>query len=450
MEKGIIRSLREYLDLLKRENLLISIRDKVKKEALPEIIQRLSRTGKALLFESLDGYDCRVVANLVPSQKVFNLLFPGENDPYSAFVERSSGILKKTFVQERGDYISINVTENDDVLTTIPILKHYESDSAPYITTAIVSSYDPETKVVGRGIHRMEYRGKNRFGISLVNPPLADIKEKYKLENKKMPVSVSIGVDPLTFMAMALKIPNNVDKIEVAGSLRGESIAVIRSFDSDIDVPYGTEFILEGVIHLEEEEKDGPLGEISGYYMTIERTPTVHINRISYRKDPIYHALLPTSLEADMYLTFVSKAHMEGNVKRLFPFVHEIVFLERTFGSSIVITTSPTERKRINNLLHFVLSFPMIKKAVIVDSDVDPYDLQEIEWAIVTRCFAKDDLILLFSMQGQPIDPEAKIMGGVTKIGINATTYGKEMEGRAVVKKGEKELVESIVKKYGS
>ncbi|MCX7857479.1 MAG: UbiD family decarboxylase [Deltaproteobacteria bacterium] len=446
----MIESLRDYIELLVKKDLLISIPDHVRREDLPEIIEKLLIKNKTLFFQHVEGYNVRVISNLVPSQKVFSYLFEGEKDPYFAFVQRAGKLIKKTLIKKEKGYSSINVKENDDLLNFLPILKHYKKDSAPYITTALVSSMDPETKVVGRGIHRMEYRGKNRFGISLINPPLADILKKYRNLKKNMPISISLGVDPLLFLSMALKVQNDVDKIEVAGAIKGRSVKVMRSFDSPIDVPAGTEFLLEGEVHIEEKRKDGPLGEISGYYMTIEETPTVHIRKISFRKNPIYHALLPTSPEADMYLTFVSRAHVERDVKKLFPFVEEVIFLERTFGSSVIITTTPTERFKINNLLHFVLSFPMIKKAIVVDTDIDANDLKDLEWAIVTRCFAKDDLILLRSMQGQPIDPEAMDGQGVTKIGINATTYGKNLEERAQIAPGDKNRVMKVIKKYAA
>lgn len=438
-------SLRDYVELARNHDLLLVVKDEVERDDLPEIIEILSRKAKVLLFERVSGYNLKVVANLVPSLRVFSLLF-GQEDPYEKFSKLSQGRLKKVLVDREEEFISMSLTEDSDLTNFLPILKHYEDDSAPYITSSVVSSIDPETGFIGRGIHRMEFRGGSRLGVSLLNPPLSDIFEKYRNANMEMPISVSIGLDPITFLAMALRVPYGVDKLEVAGALKGEEIEVIKSFDSEIDVPKDAEFLLEGKLDPNDLRKDGPLGEISGYYLTLGGTPTVRITRISHRKDPIYHALLPTSLEANMYLTFVSKAHIEGHIRELFPFVIDVHFVEGTFGSSVVVSTKPVERPKINNLIHFVLSFPMIKKVVVVEEDVDPKNLRDVEWALITRCFAEDDLIVLPHMQGQPIDPESKMQKGVAKIGINATSYGKEMERRARVKKGEKSRIEKVLK----
>jgi 2,5-furandicarboxylate decarboxylase 1 len=443
----MVKSLRDYLTLMEKQGEVLVIKERIEREDLPEVIERLSKIEKVLLFEKVGDYRCRVVANLVPSHKVFSLLF-GVDDPYTFFIEGIERQEKKVLKRERAGYTTIKM-DGEDLMDILPILKHYEGDSAPYITSGIVSAVDPETGVVGRGIHRMEYRGKDRLGVSLLNPPLTEIMEKYAQSNKLMPVSVVVGVDPLIFLSMALKVPAGVDKIEVAGGLKREGIEVIPSLDSSIAIPDGSEFILEGLVDYKDMQKDGPLGEVSGYYLSLEKTPTITIKTISYRDAPIYHALLPTAIEADTYLTFVSRAHMEEKTKRLFPFVTEITFIKETFGSSLVVNIRPIERQRINNLIAFLLSFPMLKKVVIVDEDVDPDDLYEIDWAIVTRCNATEDVLIIPNLQGQPIDPQAKGGKGVAKIGINATTQGKAIEKRARVIKGNKENVERIINAYG-
>lgn len=444
----MVRSLRQHIDLLKKEGLLTEIKEAVTKEDIPEILEALSGKGKAILFENVENYNVRVIANLVPSQKVFTLIFGGEEDPFSTFYKRSQGLIRRKSVERECTYHSFSLSEKDDLLNFLPILKHYEHDSAPYITTGIVSAIDPETNVIGRGIHRMEYRGKNKLGVCLLNPPLSLILEKYRSLNQKMAVSIAVGVDPLIFLAMALKVPEDVDKLDVAGALRGEPIETMMSFSYPIDVPLDTEIVIEGRVDPNEERKDGPLGEISGYYVSVDKTPTLYVEKISFKADPIYHVLLPRSREADMYLTIVSGAHLEAYLTKLFGFVEEIVFVEGTFGSSVIIRTSPTERSKINNLLHFVLSFPMIKKAVVVESDVNPYDLKDVEWAIITRCFADEDILLLKSMVAQPIDPQMKLKGSVTKIGINATTYGKNLERKVRVEERKSDRVLMILQKY--
>jgi 2,5-furandicarboxylate decarboxylase 1 len=443
----MIKSLREYLEVMRAKDRVLEVEDPVLREDIPELIDRLSARNKVLFFENIEGYDFRMVANLVPSQDVFGILFGDERNPRSAFLERTSKRHSKIAVS-RAPLVSIDL-DGKDLLEILPILKHYKDDSAPYITTSVLSSIDPDSGLVGRGIHRMEYRGGNLMGASLINPPLGEIYQKYRVRHERMPITVAIGVDPLMFLSMALKVPLETDKLEVSGGLRGAGIEVVPSFDSPIQVPAESEIILEGYVDPDMGRQDGPLGEISGYYLTIKETPTVVVQRLSYRKDPIYHALLPTCPEADMYLTFVSSAHLEDSVKKLYPFISKITFIQRTFGASVVVNVKSVDGPKVKSLLMSLLSFPMIKKAIVVDEDVNPEDLKDVEWAFVTRCFASEDIIIAKGLQGQPIDPQAKDGRGVTKVGIDATIQGKLMEPRALVAKGDSGRIDKILNSIG-
>jgi 2,5-furandicarboxylate decarboxylase 1 len=438
-------SLRDYIAFVKERDLLLEVQDQVTREDVPELIERLSSTKKVLLFKNVKGYRCSLVANLVPSHEVFRLLFDKDN-PYQFFLEGVKKTAKKVRAERTLETVSV---KGKDLLDLLPILKHYEKDSAPFITTSVVSARDPDSGVVGRGIHRMEYRGKNRVGVALINPPLVDIYRKHKTKGERMPVTVTVGVDPILFLSMALKGQPGTDKLEVAGGLNGKGIKVVQSFDSPIDVPAGAEMYLEGYIDPDDVRRDGPLGEISGYYMTNKESPTMVVNRLSYRTSPMYHALLPTSLEGDTYLTFVSRAHMEEVVKKLFPFIVDITFVQKTFGSSVIVSIRPADRSRIRNLILSMLAFPMIKKVVVVDEDVDPRDLRDVEWALVTRCLADKDIVILSGLQGQPIDPQAEHGLGVAKIGVDATTQGKTFEEKALIAAGNRKNVERILKSVG-
>jgi 2,5-furandicarboxylate decarboxylase 1 len=278
---------------------------------------------------------------------------------------------------------------------------------------------------------------------------LAEIYRKHKAKGERMPVTVTVGVDPVLFLAMALKAQPGTDKLDAAGGLKGKGIKVVPSFDTPIDVPAGAEIYLEGYIDTADVRRDGPLGEISGYYMVNKESPTMVVNRLSYRASPIYHALLPTSLEGDTYLTFVSQALIEETVKKQFPFIAAIAFVQKSFGSSVVVTVKPVDRSRIRNLILSMLASPMIKKVVVVDEDVNGSDLREVEWAVATRCLADKDIVIVPGLQGQAIDPQAEHGLGVAKMGIDATTQGKTFEEKAHVAAGNRKNIERILKSLG-
>ncbi len=440
----MVTSLKEYLDLVNSKNWALTIKERVYREDIPALIEKLSWEGKILIFENVKGYECKLVANLVPSHDVFKVLFDTEN-PYEYFIKGIQRKEKQVRVSEKKlKHIEVS---GKDLLDFIPILKHYEKDSAPFITTGIISSSDPDSGIVGRGIHRMEYRGKNLLGVTLLNPPLTTIHEKYLSRGQKMPVAITIGVDPALFISMALKAPSGTDKLEMAGGLKKRGIEVMPAPQSGIEVPAAGELLLEGYVDESLCKKDGPLGEISGYYLSLEKTPTIIVQHMYYREGLIYHALLPTSAESDRYLTFVSRAHLEESAKRLFPFILNITFVPKTFGSSLVVNVQTSEKFKIKNLILFLLSFPMIKKVVIVDDDVNADDPYDVEWAVITRCKADEDFIIINKLQGQPIDPTVEDVYGVTKVGINATIQGKAIQERAKVIGGNKKRIKAVMSK---
>ncbi|OPY65805.1 MAG: Phenolic acid decarboxylase subunit C [Syntrophorhabdaceae bacterium PtaU1.Bin034] len=441
-----MEGVREYVGFMNARGLVLEIEDTVPRADIPALIDLLSDRERVLLFRRVEGYKCSVVANLVPSHDALSVAL-GSGDSYKTFLDGIKKRQKKIPV-EREDLETVDMTERD-LLSVLPILKHYEGDSAPFITTGVVSSKDPDTGIAGRGVHRMEYRGANRLGVTLLNPPLSDIFARYKAKGQPMPLTVTLGVDPVMFLSMALKAGPDTDKLEIAGGLKGKGIKVMASLDSSIDVPAGAEFYLEGYVDPDDRRRDGPLGEISGYYMTIEETPTMVVKKLSHRVSPLYHALLPTSREGDAYLTFVSRAHVEDNVKKLFPFIQDLSFVRGTFGSSVVVSVGPAESTKIRSLVLSMMAFPMIKKVTVVDVDVDPHDLRDVEWAVVTRCMADRDVIIIPALQGQPIDPSASEGHGVTKMGIDATTQGKNIEPRARIAAGNRTGIERIVRHIG-
>ena len=165
----LINSLRDYIQVMQKNDRVLEIKDPVSREDIPELIDKLSADRKVLLFDNVEGYSFRLVANLVPSQDVFEILFPNTSNPREAFLEGTKRRENKVPVT-RASLNTVDVREKD-LLDVLPILKHYEGDSAPFITTSIISSPDPDSDFIGRGIHRMEYRGKNLLGVSLLTRP---------------------------------------------------------------------------------------------------------------------------------------------------------------------------------------------------------------------------------------------------------------------------------------
>jgi len=419
--------LREFIKHLRENGELLTLSTPLSPRF--EISTLLSELGKkeapALLFQKVKGHQLRVIGNLLGTKKRLSMALRVNPDHLLGdFGEKIGQRISPKLVSESDSKESI--TKKIDLLKHLPVLTHYSRDSGPYITSGITSAIDPESGVIGRGLHRMEVRAKDQLGISLLNPPLADIYAKYKKENRRMEVATVIGVDPLILISFILKAPTGTDKLSVAGGLRGQPVLVSKAKTVDIDIPAQAEVVIEGYIDPSGKEEDGTLGEGSGYYMAFSKSPTIHVIALTLQKGALYQAIVPWSLEVDNLLYLVHGLDFVPKMQKEIPSLKRIHFIPGTFGSHVVMSIDTGQKGEIRRALALALSFPHVKKAVIVDDDVSPEDDQEVEWALATRFQADRGLIVIPDLRGQPIDPSSKEGFLTAKMGMDATRPKKE------------------------
>lgn len=424
-----LRGLKDFVRVLEDQGELLRVAAPLDpRYEIAHVISEIGkRDGPALLFEQVKGHSIAVAGNLFGSRRRLALALGIQEE-----VLRRGAIPN---LEKRIPPVSLKEPSQRQVLTAekgfdlrkhLPVLTHYLKDSGPYVTAGLTSARDPVNGAFGRGLHRMEVRGKGELGISLLNPPLSEIYALCKRENRKMEVATAIGVDPALLIAAILKIPRGTDKLAAAGGLIGEPVATQKAETVDIEIPAYADIIIEGTIDPEGDEMDGTLGEASGYYMTFSKSPTVHVTAVTCREAPCYQAIMPWSLEVDNLLTLVHGNDFIPKMRREVPSLLDIRFVPGTFGSHAVMSIANDQKGEIRRALTLALSFSNIKKAVIVDEDIDPGDPLEVEWALCTRFQADRDLILIPSLRGQPIDPSSGRGFATAKIGIDATRPERE------------------------
>jgi 2,5-furandicarboxylate decarboxylase 1 len=408
------------------------------------------RKGPALLFQNVKGYKFPVIGNALGTKRRLSMALGIEQgDLIQSALHKSEKRLPPILIRDQTPKTTITKKEKIDLPGLLPILTHYSKDSGPYITSGITSARDPRNGALGRGLHRMEVRGKNQLGISLLNPPLSEIYAQYKKENKKMEVATVIGVDPAILIAAVFKIPRGTDKLSVAGGLRGEPVALVKAETVDLDIPAYAEIAIEGFIDPKGKEADGMLGESSGYYMTFPKSPTIHVTGITYRKEACFQAIVPWGLEVDTLLSFIHGMDFIPKMKREVPSIQKIHMIPRTFGSYAVMSVDTDNKGEIRRALTLALSFPNIKKAVVVDQDVEVEDDHDVEWAIATRFQGDRDLIIISNLRGQPIDPSSGEGFLTTKVGIDATRPKKDGFDKVDVPEEVKDRLASLIRNLG-
>jgi len=426
------RTLRDFIKVLRKEGELLSLSKPFdpKYEISTVISELAKRRAPAVLFRKAKGFEISVIGNLFGTVRRLALgLGLEEHRLLEDVIPKLENRIPPVLISENPSEVVHVPKGKIDLLNVLPALTHYSKDSGPYITSGISSARDPNTGVTGRGLHRMEVRSKNTLGISLLNPPLADIYALHRKEGKKMEIATVIGVPPAVFIASIFKVPAGVDKLSVAGGLKGDPVETTRTETVDLDIPAYGEIVIEGYIDPRDKEEDGTLGESSGYYMAFGKSPTIHVTGLRYRKGALYHAVVPWAREVDSLLYLVHGLDFIPKMRKEIPSLRQIHLVPMTFGSHVVMSMDTDHKGEIRRALTLALSFTSVKKAVVVDVDVDPQDDQEVEWALATRFQADRDLIVIPELRGQPIDPSSRWTGEgflTTKMGLDATRPKKE------------------------
>ncbi len=416
--------LRDFIEELNRRGDLISVPHPL--DTRYEISAVLSEMGKkeapAILFERVRGHQLPVVGNLLGTRKRLALALGIDPEKlFEEFPKRMEKRLPPVLTRDASPKEVVKKGRGLDLIKFLPILTHYARDSGPYITSGFSSARDPETGVIGRGLHRMELRGKDRLGISLLNPPLSEIYGKYKRKQRRMEIATVIGMDPLIFIASILKAPTGMDKLSIAGGIRGKAVPMVKAENVDLEIPAFAEVLIEGYIDPKGKEEDGVLGESSGYYMGFSKSPTIQVTAVTFRKSAIYHAIVPWSLEVDNLLYLVHGLDFVPKMKREIPSIREIRLIPGTFGAHAVISLDTENKGEIRRALSLALSFTNIKKVIAVNTDINIQDDRELEWAMATRFQADKDLIVMANLRGQPIDPSSGDGFLTAKMGLDAT-----------------------------
>ncbi len=441
-----------FLDRLKETQDLLCVTTPV--DARFEISAILSRCGRekgpAILFEKVKGHTLPVVGNLLGTRDRLSLALGLDSAHFPEnIVPKLERHIDPVPTTRRVSEEIIFTKEDIDLKKLLPILTYYAKDSGPYITSGITSANDPTQGTTARGLHRMEVRGKKELGISLLSPPLSETYARFKKEKKKLEIATVIGVDPAVLVSAILKVPPGIDKLAVAGGLKGEAVPLVHAETVDVDAPADAEVTIEGFINPRGREEDGVMGESSGYYMTLPSSPTVHVTAVRVRKGACYHAILPWGQEVDHLLFMIHGMEFIPKMKREVPSLRQIHFVPGTFATHVVMSLDTEDKGEVRRALTLALSFSYIKKVVAVDTDIDPSDPQEVEWAQASRFQAHQDLILLQGLRGYSIDPSCGESFSSSKIGMDATRPRKAGFEKADVPEKVRARVDPILKNLG-
>lgn len=388
------------------------------------LLHKAQADGRIVLFEDVTGYPgTKVAGNLLASRaRTARALGTTEEKLNETYLNCKKHAISP--VQYEGDAPVQEVIHRDptDLLSLLPVLTHHEKDVAPFITCGLVMAKDPETGRRAMGIHRMMIQGGNRCGIFLANPPLSLFHKKMEEQGKPLEVAVALGVDPATLVAAVVKVGSTgPDKLEVAGGLRKSPLELTPAVTVDLDVLARAEIIIEGRVLPEVREQEGPFGENTGYYFS-NVSPVVEVTAVTHRKNFIYPALCPWTVDVDNLLSLASGTELLGQLQQQMHGVVDLELITGTCGFTAVISVKGMRPGDVRRLMQLVLSMDLrLKIVTVVDEGVNIRNPREVSWAMATRYQPNKDTLVLDHLTGYVIDPSAVDSGIGSKIGFDAT-----------------------------
>jgi len=452
----IYRDLRDFIAQLETMGELKRIAVEVDpKFEMTEIADRVLRAGgPALLFEKPRGGTMPVLANLFGTVKRVALGM-GEDDParlrevgqllaYLKEPEPPKGlrdawdkwpVLKQVLNMAPKEVKSAPcqeiVWEGADVdLARLPIQHCWPGDVAPLVTWGLTVTRGPHKKRQNLGIYRQQLIAPNKLIMRWLahRGGALDFREHQQAHpGEPFPVAVALGADPATILGAVTPVPDSLSEYQFAGLLRGAKTEVVQCLGSELQVPPSAEIVLEGVIHPGETALEGPYGDHTGYYNEQETFPVFTVERITMRRDPIYHSTYtgkppdePAILGVALNEVFVPL------LQKQFPEIVDFYLPPEGCSYRMAVVSMkkayPGHAKRVMfGVWSFLRQFMYTKFILVTDDDVDVRDWKEVMWALTTRVDPARDTLLVENTPIDYLDFASPVSGLGSKMGIDAT-----------------------------
>jgi 4-hydroxy-3-polyprenylbenzoate decarboxylase len=323
------------------------------------------------------------------------------------------------------------VWEGIDVdLSRLPIQTCWPGDAAPLITWGLVVTRGPHKARQNLGIYRQQVIARNKVIMRWLaqRGGALDFRDHGLAHPRTpFPVAVALGADPATLLGAVTPVPDSLGEYQFAGLLRGAKTEIVKCMSHDLQVPASAEIVLEGFIHPGETAVEGPFGDHTGYYNETERFPVFTIDRITMRRDPIYHSTYTGKPpdEPAMLGVALNELFVPLLVKQ-FPEIVDFYLPPEGCSYRIACVSIRKQyaghaRRVMFGIWSFLRQFTYTKFIIVTDDDVNVRDWKEVIWALTTRVDPRRDTLIADSTPIDSLDFASPVAGLGSKMGIDAT-----------------------------
>jgi len=449
--------LRDFIDQLEQRKLLTRVDYPVSPHLEMTVVcdKTLRAGGPALLFTQPKNSSMPVLANLFGTVERVAMGMGEENlaalrevgkllaalkepEPPKGFKDAFSKLpLLKHALTMAPKYVS-NAACQDEVweheavdLSRLPIQTCWPDDAAPLITWGMVTTKGPDQSRENMGIYRQQVLGRNKLimrWLSHRGGALDFQAWKQRYPGERFPIAVTLGADPATILAAVTPVPDSLSEYAFAGLLRGQRTQLTRCIGNDLHVPASAEIILEGYLDPDEEAPEGPFGDHTGYYNEVQSFPVFTVERITQRKNPIYHSTYtgrppdePAILGLALNEVFIPL------LQKQFPEIVDFYLPPEGCSYRLAVVTIkkqyPGHAKRVMMAVwSFLRQFMYTKFVIVCDDDIDARNWQDVIWAMTTRMDPLRDTVMIDNTPIDYLDFASPVSGLGSKMGMDATS----------------------------
>ncbi|MDO5823508.1 UbiD family decarboxylase [Methanobrevibacter sp.] len=405
------------------EKNIIEINDELSSEF--EVAKVLRKYPKdTVIINNVKGFDMPVISGICNTR---DKIAESINCKVSEITEKIIEAMEKPIkVDKFTDFSEYNTLEID--LDKIPILTHYKRDGGAYITSGVVFARDPVSGIQNASIHRMMVLDNKRLVIRIVPRNLYTYFQNAKKEGEDLEIAIAIGMDPAILLASTTSIPIDYNEMDVANAFKNGELELIKC--GELEVPQA-DIILEGKISVTETIAEGPFVDLTDTYDIVRDQPIINLEKMHIKKEnPAYHAILPAGFEHKLLQGLPQEPRIFKAVKNAVPTVENVVLTEGgcCWLHAVVSINKQTEGDGKNAIMAALSAHPSLKHCVVVDTDVNVFDAEDVEYAISTRVKGDRDIMIVPNVRGSSLDPVAESDGTTTKIGVDATKSLKTVE----------------------
>ena len=388
------------------------------------LVWELAARGREemVVLPNVRGLGVELVTNVFASRRrVARLLGTDTAGLHAAYQSRASHLLPPRVVPT-GPVLDQVVAGGGVDLSSVPMITHFQSDRAPYITSGIVYAEHPGTGAGNLSYHRAMLHGRDELATSLHSRGHL-WRMLLAAGDRPLPAAMVVGGHPLFMLAASARVGEGTDERAIAGGLFGEPLEVVLTPRYGLGVPATADLVLEGVIDPRQTVEEGPFGEFTGYSSDRTTNTLFRVEAVLRRRDALLLDVVGGNSAEHLNLSRIPReSEMAARLTERFPGVTALHYPNSGVHFHCYVAVRQLRAGEARQVMLALLGWdPYLKLVVAVDDDVDVTNDSQVLWAVAAHVQPDRDCFTIGGLPGSALDPSSSPTGATSRMAVDAT-----------------------------